>query len=105
MSGSPTPLLLRIVPKIPAPVVIARSGCPDANSTLPASEDDSTMNDLVRGLKCRLCGKTYPRRPINCCDDDYGPLEVDYDYDAIREVISRDKIELRPFNMWRYREL
>jgi threonine synthase len=63
------------------------------------------MNDLVRGLKCRLCGKTYPRRPINCCDDDYGPLEVDYDYDAIREVISREKIELRPFNMWRYREL
>jgi threonine synthase len=63
------------------------------------------MNDLVLGLKCRLCGKTYPRRPINCCDDDYGPLEVDYDYDAIREVVSRAKIELRPFNMWRYREL
>src|SRR5260370_24733164 len=63
------------------------------------------MNDLVLGLKCRLCGKTYPRRPINCCDDDYGPLEVDYDYDAIREVISRDKMDLRPVNMWRYREL
>ncbi len=63
------------------------------------------MSDFVRGLKCRLCGKLYPKRPINCCDDDYGPLEVDYDYDGIREVLSRGKIEMRPFNMWRYREL
>ncbi|MFO0864404.1 MAG: hypothetical protein U0744_07065 [Gemmataceae bacterium] len=29
----------------------------------------------------------------------------DYDYDGIREVISRDKIELRPFNGGAYREL
>ncbi len=63
------------------------------------------MSEFVRGLKCRLCGKVYPKRPINCCDDDYGPLEVDYDYDGIREVISRGKVEMRPFNMWRYREL
>jgi threonine synthase len=63
------------------------------------------MSDFVRGLKCRLCGKTYPKQPINCCEDDYGPLEVDYDYDAIRESLNRGKIELRPFNMWRYREL
>jgi len=63
------------------------------------------MNDFVRGLKCRLCGKIFPKQPINCCDDDYGPLEVDYDYAAIGETISREKIELRPFNMWRYREL
>ena len=63
------------------------------------------MNDFVRGLKCRLCGKNYPKKPLNYCEDDFGPLEVDYDYDAIREVINRGKIELRPFNMWRYREL
>jgi threonine synthase len=63
------------------------------------------MSDFVRGLKCRLCGKAYAPRAINCCDDDYGPLEVDYDYAAIGEALSRDKIELRPFNMWRYREL
>src|SRR5206468_3016243 len=35
----------------------------------------------------------------------FGPLEVDYDYDAIAEVVSRAKIELRPFTMWRYQEL
>ncbi len=63
------------------------------------------MTDFVRGLKCRLCGKTYPKEPLNFCTEDFGPLEVDYDYPAIAEVLSRGKIELRPMNMWRYREL
>lgn len=61
--------------------------------------------DFVRGLKCRLCGKMYPVEPINFCNDDFGPLEVDYDYDAIREVFSRELVLSRPRNMWRYREL
>ncbi len=63
------------------------------------------MADFVRGLKCRLCGKLYPREPLNFCTEDFGPLEVDYDYASIAEVFNRAKIELRPFNMWRYREL
>src|SRR6266404_770771 len=63
------------------------------------------MSDFVRGLKCRLCGKAYPKKPLNYCEDDFGPLEVDYDYAGIKEAIHRGKIELRPFNMWRYREL
>jgi threonine synthase len=65
----------------------------------------SVSNEFVKGLKCRLCGKAYPKEPLNFCTDDFGPLEVDYDYDAIAEVLTRQKIELRPFNMWRYREL
>src|SRR5437764_4636684 len=63
------------------------------------------MSDFVRGLKCRLCGKTYAKEPLNFCTEDFGPLEVDYDYDAIQEALSRSKIEMRPFNMWRFREL
>lgn len=63
------------------------------------------MSDFVRGLKCRLCGKTYPKEALNFCTEDFGPLEVDYDYDAIRAAVSRTNIERRPFNMWRYREL
>src|SRR5438132_8296041 len=65
----------------------------------------SPMSEFVRGLKCRLCGKAYAKEALNFCTDDFGPLEVDYDYDAVRETLSRAKIELRPFNMWRYREL
>jgi threonine synthase len=61
--------------------------------------------ELVRGLKCRLCGKTYPKSPLNFCTEDFGPLEVDYDYTAIASQLTRTTIEQRPFNMWRYREL
>jgi threonine synthase len=76
-------------------------------SKIPAYPDErpSTMTEFVRGLKCRLCGKTYGKEPLNFCTEDFGPLEVDYDYDAIREVLSRGKIELRPQTMWRFREL
>jgi threonine synthase len=52
-----------------------------------------------------LCGKTYPREPLNFCTEDFGPLEVDYDYRAIQATLWREKIERRPNNMWRYREL
>ncbi|MCS7017318.1 MAG: threonine synthase [Gemmatales bacterium] len=60
---------------------------------------------LVRGLKCRLCGKSYAQEPINFCSDDFGPLEVDYDYAAIAQQVRRQDVEKRPFTMWRYREL
>jgi threonine synthase len=52
-----------------------------------------------------MCGKLYPKEPLNFCTEDFGPLEVDYDYVAIAESLSRSKIELRPHTMWRYREL
>jgi threonine synthase len=63
------------------------------------------MSEFVRGLKCRLCGKAYPKEALNFCTDDFGPLEVDYDYEAIAQTVSRTRIEKRLFNMWRYREL
>jgi threonine synthase len=62
-------------------------------------------NPLIKGLVCRVCGKAYDSQPINFCTDDFGPLEVCYDYDAIRAKLTRDAIERRPFNMWRYAEL
>ena len=46
-------------------------------------------SEFVRGLKCRLCGKEYPLEALNFCIEDFGPLEVDYNYDAIGEVLSR----------------
>lgn len=61
--------------------------------------------DFVTGLKCRVCGKLYPKAPTNFCTDDFGPLEVAYDYDRARAALSRDKIARRPRTMWRYREL
>jgi threonine synthase len=39
------------------------------------------------------------------CGECLGPLEVTFDYDAIRKVISRSLIESRPHSLWRYLEL
>ncbi len=63
------------------------------------------MAELVSGLKCRLCGKLYPKEALNFCTDDFGPLEVAYDYDAVGATLSRAAIASRPRTMWRYREL
>jgi threonine synthase len=59
----------------------------------------------VSGLKCRLCGKQYPKEALNFCTDDFGPLEVAYNYDMVATALSRGAIETRPRTMWRYREL
>ena len=56
-------------------------------------------------LKCRECGRLYPKQAIHVCDFDFGPLEAAYDYEAIGRVLTRERIESRPHTMWRYREL
>jgi len=60
---------------------------------------------FVVGLTCHLCGATYPPKASWVCSDCLGPLEVSYDYDAVRKVISRELIESRPRSLWRYLEL
>ena len=61
--------------------------------------------ELVLGLKCRICSKVYPKTALNFCTDDFGPLEVTYDYKAVASTFTRRAIESRPRTMWRYREL
>lgn len=59
----------------------------------------------MKALKCRECGREYPLEAKHVCEFDFGPLEVAYDYDRIEEALTRKKIEARPPNMWRYKEL
>ncbi len=59
----------------------------------------------VKGLKCRECGREYPVDPIYVCEFCFGPLEVAYDYKSIAGAITKEKIQQRPENLWRYREL
>jgi len=60
---------------------------------------------FVIGLKCRECGRGYPKNPLAGCEDCFAPLEVDYDYELISRVLTRETIAARPKNLWRYREL
>jgi len=59
----------------------------------------------VEGLRCRECGRTYPAEALHVCEFCFGPLEVAYDYDAIRPVISRESIAAGPPTIWRYAAL
>jgi threonine synthase len=59
----------------------------------------------VTGLRCRECGQAYPEAPLHVCDTCFGPLEVIYDYEAVRRTMTREKVESRPRNLWRYAEL
>jgi threonine synthase len=60
---------------------------------------------FVAGLTCHLCGATYPAEALWVCSDCLGPLEVSYDYAAVKGVMTRALIESRPRSLWRYLEL
>ena len=57
------------------------------------------------GLRCKECGHAYAPEARHVCEDVcFGPLEVVYDYDAIRARVSRASIESGPASIWRYRD-
>ena len=56
-------------------------------------------------LHCRECGNEVPLEPRNACDFCFGPLEVTYDYDAMRGRVTRESIERGPKSIWRYIDL
>jgi threonine synthase len=66
-------------------------------------------------LRCRECGRSWGNQPRSICDECFSPLEIAYDYDAVRALLaagsidrpksSRERIAQRPPNMWRYAEL
>lgn len=60
---------------------------------------------FVKGLRCRECGREYPARLLSGCEDCFGPLEVDYNYEGIQDVLSREVLAARPRSMWKYQEL
>ena len=58
------------------------------------------------GLRCKECGHAYAPEARHVCEDVcFGPLEVVYDYDAIRARVSRASIEAGPASIWRYRDV
>ena len=66
-------------------------------------------------LRCRECGRSWGNQPRSICDECFSPLEITYDYAAVRSALaqgsidrpksSRARISQRPPNMWRYAEL
>jgi len=54
-------------------------------------------------LKCKECGAKYEPVAMHVCELCFGPLEVDYDYEAIASKVSRATIAAGPNSIWRYR--
>ena len=53
-------------------------------------------------LVCAACGHTHPLDARYACDRCFGPLEPQYDTDALRASVSRERIEAGPRTLWRY---
>ena len=56
-----------------------------------------------RALKCKECGTEYKLEAKHVCEECFGPLEVSYDYDALRRQVTRESIQAGPNSIWRYR--
>ncbi len=56
-------------------------------------------------LKCRECGKLWGNVPQSFCDECLSPLELTFDYEALRGQFTRKNIEAGPNNLWRYSAL
>ncbi len=61
--------------------------------------------DFVTGLRCRECARPYPAEALHVCDYCFGPLEVVYDYDALRASLTRELVASGPQTIWRYAPL
>ena len=59
----------------------------------------------MKALICRECGKEYPTEALHVCELCFGPLEVKYNYEEIKEAMSRASVEAGPKSLWRYKEL
>ena len=71
----------------------------------PVHHPEPSGRPRIRGLRCRNCGRPEPLGVAYVCSACVGPLEVAYDRDAVGASISREAIERRPRDIWRYLEL
>jgi len=60
-------------------------------------------------LQCLICQKNYLPTEVDYVCPDHGPdgiLDVQYDYDQIKQQLSRDQLaQSRDYTIWRYRPL
>lgn len=69
------------------------------------SGDEGRPQTHLDILRCRMCHTVTEAGPYHVCEECFGPLEVVYDLDALRGVLTREEIASRPTDLWRYREL
>jgi threonine synthase len=56
-------------------------------------------------LQCTECGREWGNAPLILCTECISPLEISYDYAALKGRVTRKSIESRDANIWRYSDL
>jgi threonine synthase len=56
-------------------------------------------------LSCRICATEHPAVATGSCSACFGPLDPVYDWDTLRAIVSRERIEAGPPSIWRYADL
>jgi len=64
---------------------------------------NQTSASILKALKCKECGAEYELQAVHVCEFCFGPLEVKYDYSALKAAVSREKIQSGSNSIWRYR--
>jgi threonine synthase len=59
----------------------------------------------AKGLACKECGAEYELKPVHICEFCFGPLEVQYDYEYLKTIVTRERIQSGPNSIWRYKDL
>ena len=71
--------------------------------TQATTTQTKTTAATFKALKCKECGEEYELVASHVCEFCFGPLEVTYDYDALRSTVTRETIQAGPHSIWRYR--
>ncbi len=74
-----------------------------------------TKLGLVKHLKCLSCGEIYTLERLKkeqgtilvnvCYDVCFGPLDIKYDYDKIKTILTEEELDKRPDTFWKLKEL
>ncbi len=56
-------------------------------------------------LSCRVCATEHPLEANGTCSRCFGPLDPVYDWDALRRLVTRERIAQGPPSLWRYADL
>lgn len=73
--------------------------------TTPHINPQTLSTSTLKALTCKECGAEYDLGANHVCEFCFGPLEVTYDYDVIRQLVTRESIQSGPNSIWRYRHL
>jgi threonine synthase len=68
-----------------------------------AIQRETQSSATFRALKCKECGTEYELKAMHVCEFCFGPLEVAYDYSALKQRVSHATIQAGPNSIWRYR--